>query len=438
MKYTQSRIVWHALFLNSLCVLVAIIAMPAQAVLNVKITESADQAIPVAIVPFGSADAVPLDVAQVASHDLQTTGLFNVVPRDQMLGRPHAPEDVNYANWRAMGTANVVVGTVQPSATGGYQIRFHILNAYTSQSIGSYEINVAGNGLRDAAHAVANLIYKELTGEEGYFLSRIAYIAVTQDNGNRQYQLVVADYDGHDAATIYSSLDPVMSPAWSPDGSRIAYVAFDVDRGRTSLRVQEVATGEIREISSRPGINGAPAWSPDGSRLAMTLSYQGSPDIYVYGLRTNQLTRLTNNPAIDTEADWSPDGSSIVFTSDRGGSPQIYRIPATGGQVERITFTGHSAQDAAFSPDGTQLVFVEDGPNGYRISVRDMETGNVRALTRGGLVESPDFAPNGQAIIYATQGLHNALATVSINGEVHTTLSQRGKVQEPSWGVAPY
>lgn len=428
----------HVPFSIWLCLVLAIVAVPAQAALDVKITESADQAIPIAIVPFGSPGAVPLDVAQVASHDLQTTGLFNIVPRSQMLGQPHAPADVNYANWRAMGTANVVVGTVQPGANGGYQIRFHILNTYTSSTIGSYEINVAANGLRDAAHAVANLIYKELTGEEGYFLSRIAYIAVTQDAGSRQYRLVVADYDGHDAATIYSSLDPVMSPTWSPDGSRIAYVAFDVNRGRTSLRVQEVATGQIREISSRQGINGAPSWSPDGTKLAMTLSYQGSPDIYVFDLRSNQMTRLTRNPAIDTEAEWAPDGNSIVFTSDRGGSPQIYRMAATGGQAERVTYTGNSAQDAAFSPDGTQLAFVENGPNGYRIAVQNLETGNVRALTRGGLVESPDFAPNGQAIIYATQGRQNALATVSINGEVHSSLSQRGKVQEPSWGVAPY
>lgn len=438
MKQKMPHFIRYALLSIGLGVFVAMLAMPAQAALDVKITESADQAIPIAIVPFGSASPVPLDIAKLASHDLQTTGLFDVVARSQMLGQPHSPENVNYANWRAMGTTNVVVGNVVPSQNGGYTIRFHILNTYSGRSIGSYEVNVARNGLRDAAHAVANLIYKQLTGEKGYFLSRIAYITVTQGNGGRTYQLVVADYDGHDAATIYSSKDPIMSPAWSPDGNHIAYVAFDVSHGRTSLRVQEVATGRIREISSRPGINGAPSWSPDGSRLALTLSYQGSPDIYVYNLRTNQMQRLTRSPAIDTEAVWAPDGNSIVFTSDRGGSPQLYRMSARGGQVSRITHTGNGAQDAAFSPDGKLLAFVENGPNGYRIAVQDLQTGNVRALTRGGLVESPDFAPNGQAIIYATQGGNNALATVSVNGEVHSQLSQRGKVQEPSWGPAPY
>lgn len=435
MKQKSPHLVRNALLFLGLCLLIAV---PAQAALNVKITESANQAIPIAIVPFGNVAPVPVDIASVVSHDLKTTGLFEVLPRDQMLGTPHTPEQVNYANWRAIGTVNVVVGTVKRNQSGGYNIRFHVLNAYTNRSAGSFEINVGPNGLRDAAHAVANLIYKTLTGEKGYFLSRIAYVTVTHEDGVRKYQLVVADYDGHDAATIYSSLDPVMSPAWSPDGQRIAYVAFNVERGRTSLRIQEVATGKIREISSRPGINGAPAWSPDGTKLAITLSFEGNPDIYSYELRSGQLTRLTRSPAIDTEAAWASNGNSIIFTSDRGGEPQIYRMAADGGQVERITFTGNSSQDSTLSPNGEYMAFVENGPNGYRIAVKNMKTGNVRALTNGGLVESPDFAPNGQAIIYATQGGQNALATVSINGEVHGQLSQRGKVREPSWGSTPY
>src|SRR5699024_5988776 len=149
-------------------------------------------------------------------------------------GTPHTPEAVNYANWRSIGVDNVVIGTVEPNQRGGYLIRFHVLNAFTGRSMASFEINAARNDLRDAAHTVANLIYEQLTGEKGYFLSRIAYVTVTQDNGTRHYRLVVADYDGHNAATVYSSLDPIMSPAWSPDGKRIAYVAFDINRGRTS------------------------------------------------------------------------------------------------------------------------------------------------------------------------------------------------------------
>ena len=292
--------------------------------------------------------------------------------------------------------------------------------------------------MRDAAHTVANLIYEEFTGEQGYFLSRIAYVAATRDNGGQRYRLVVSDYDGSNPATIYSSPDPVLSPAWSPDGSRIAYVAYAVAEGRTSLRVQEVATGDIREISSRSGINGAPAWSPDGNQLAMTLSFEGDPDIYKYDLRTNQLTQLTRNPSIDTEPAWSPDGQHIAFTSDRGGSPQVYQMSSSGGQIQRLTFSGQSNQRAAYSPDGEQLTLVQNGENGFRIAVLQLDTNNTRIVSDGPLDDSPNFAPNGQAIIYATQGGNNALAVVSTDGEVRSRLSQSGEVREPSWGPAGY
>lgn len=434
MKQIEPRI--HRFVLVLLC-LGFLAWVPAQAALHVKITESADQAIPVAIVPFGGQNSLPVDVAAVVSHDLKTTGLFDVLPRKQMLSRPHKPQAVNYANWRAIGTNNLVVGTIQPKQRGGYRIRFHILNVYTGRSIASFEVSAGDSGLRDGAHAVANLIYEELTDEEGYFLSRIAYVAVTRDKNVRRYRLMVADYDGHNPATIYSSRDPVMSPAWSPDGSHVAYVAFNVDRGRTSLRIQEVRTGEIRVISMRSGINGAPTWSPDGSKLAMTLSYEGDPDIYVYNLRTEQLRQLTHSSGIDTGPAWSPNGEYIAFTSDRGGAPQIYQMTATGGQIHRLTYSGQSSQDAVYSPNGKLLAFVQGGPNGYRIAVKNLKSGNARVVTDGPLDESPDFAPNGQAIIYATQGNRNSLATVSIDGQVHTRLNQPGKVHEPDWGPAP-
>jgi len=435
-QFAPNRIRKALLLLFSLSIVV--VTLPAQAALHVKITESANQAIPVAVVPFGSPGSVPVDIAKVAAHDLRTTGLFDVLSRDRMLATPHTPDDVNYANWRTIGSDNLVVGTVKPGENGDYRIRFHILNVYSGESMASFEITSSESDMREAAHTVANLVYKQLTGEEGYFLSRIAYVAVTEDQGVRHYRLMVADYDGQNAATIYSSLDPVMSPAWSPDGKHIAYVAFDVNRGRTSLRVQEVATGKIREISSQVGINGAPAWSPDGSKLALTLSHQGNPDIYVYDLRSDKLTQLTHSNSIDTEASWSPDGRYIAFTSDRGGSPQIYRMSASGGQAERLTYTGNNSQDSAYSPDGKLLTFVENGSDGYRVAVMDLDSGNVRVVSKGPLDEGPVFAPNGQAIMYATQGPTNALATVSVDGQVHARLSQSGEVREPSWGVAPY
>ena len=261
---------------------------------------------------------------------------------------------------------------------------------------------------------------------------------MAQESGGLRYRLIVSDYDGYNPATVYSSRDPIMSPAWSPDGSKLAYVAFDVDRGRSSLRVQDLASGNIREISAREGINGAPAWSPDGDALALTLSYRGNPEIYRYDLNTNQLTQLTNNGAIDTEATWSPDGQHIAFTSDRGGKPQIYRMRRDGSQVERMTYDGESNQGADFSPDGDKLALVQKSGSGFRIAVQDLETNNIRIVSEGPLDDSPNFAPNGQAIIYAKQGRNNELATVTIDGETKTRLSQSGEVREPAWGPLGY
>lgn len=414
-------------------------SVPAQAALEVDITDSSQSAIPIAISPFGnSGSALPVDVAQIASDDLASTGLFKVAERRNMVARPTRVDQVNYDNWRTSSVDNLVVGSTAPNGRGGYRITFDLLDVYQERSIASFQINAGRNELRDAAHTVANLIYEKFAGEKGYFLSRIAYITMAKENGGLRYRLIVSDYDGKNPATVYSSRDPIMSPSWSPDGSKIAYVAFDINRGRTSLRVQNLATGNIREISSREGINGSPAWSPDGRRLTMTLSYRGNPDIYSYGLDTNQLTQLTNNGAIDTEASWSPDGSHIVFTSDRGGQPQVYRMRSDGGQVERLTFEGQSNQRASYSPDGKLMTMVQKSGSGFRIAVMDTQTNNIRIVSEGPLDDGPTFAPNGQAIIYARQGRNNELATVSTDGQTRSRLSQGGEVREPAWGPLGY
>jgi TolB protein len=237
---------------------------------------------------------------------------------------------------------------------------------------------------------------------------------------------------------VASSRDPLMSPAWSPDGEKLAYVGFDIDRGRTSLRLHDLTSGEIEEISSRPGINGAPAWSPDGDALAMTLSYTGNPEIHSYDLETGQLTRLTHNGSIDTEPTWSSDGDYIAFTSDRGGKPQVYRMRRDGGQVERLSFVGESSQRPVYSPDGEHLAMIQGGPNGFRIAVLNLKSNNVRVISDGPLDESPSFAPNGQTVIYARQSGNAELATVSIDGKVHSRLRQQGQVREPAWSPAGY
>lgn len=420
--------------------LLLLIALPAQSALRIEITEGVAGALPIAISPIRASDGpgLPVDLAEVVAADLQSTGLFEVLPRERMLATPASREEVHYTNWRMMDVDNLIVGTVAPDGRGGYRIRFEILDVYGERSLSGYQITSGPENLRDAAHSIANLIYEHFVGEKGYFLSRIAYVTAREENGRPRYRVVVSDYDGKNPQTMRSSRDPFMSPAWSPDGEKLAYVAFDVDRGRTVLKVHDLVKGQIRDISSRPGINGAPAWSPDGGMLALTLSHTGNPEIHTYDLNTGELKRLTHSGAIDTEPTWSPDGKYIAFTSDRGGKPQIYRMRTDGSDVERLSFSGESNQDAAYAPDGGYLAMVQGGPGGFRIAVLDLKSNNVRVVSDGPLDESPSFAPNGQTVIYARQDGNAELATVSIDGKVRTRLRQQGQVREPVWSSAGY
>jgi len=431
--------------MRTLCILSALcLSMawaPAQSALRVEITEGVSGALPVAVVPFdtpGTTD-LPLDVARVIEADLRGSGLFEPMKRQQMIGKPSRADDVNYASWRALDMDNLVVGSVAPRPDGGDRINFQFLDVIQQRPASGYQITADAGELRDAAHTVANLVYEHFIGQKGYFLSQIAYVTVNEDDDGLRYRLMVADYDGNDPQTVARSRFPLMSPAWSPDGTKLAYVAFDVDIGRTRLQVHDLRTGEVKTISSRPGINGAPAWSPDGTKLAMTLSFRGNPDIYIYDRERSEFRQLTFNAAIDTEPTWSPDGDHIAFTSDRGGKPQVYRVDTGGGRAERLTFAGQSNQRAVYAPDGKRMAMVQGGPNGFRVAVLDLETNNVRIVSDGPLDESPSFAPNGQTVIYAQQGGGNSeLATVSIDGQVRTRLRQSGEVREPAWGPAGY
>lgn len=438
MKYRNLRSL--TVGLAALCLL-AIAVSPAQAALQVNITKSSNSAIPIAIAPFGSSQGqkLPVDVAKIASQDLASTGLFKVFPRSDMLAQPSSPDQVNYDNWRTQNADNLVVGSASPNGQGGYKITFNLLDVAQGQPVASYQLNAGANQLRQAGHTVANLIYQRFIGKKGYFLSRIAYVTVTGRSADqRKFRLVVSDYDGSHPHAVYTSQDPIMSPAWSPDGSKLAYVAFNVYKGLSSVRVQDLASGKVHTIVSGTGVNGAPAWSPDGNKLALTRSKNGVSNIFVYNLSSGQLRQLTHSDSIDTEATWSPDGQHIAFTSDRGGQPQIYEMSSQGGQVQRLTYDGQRNQRPDFSPDGKSLAMVQKSDNGFRIALMNLANNNVRIVSNGPLDDSPSFAPNGQVIIYAKQGDNNSLATVSINGKVKSTLSQAGDVREPAWGPLGY
>lgn len=410
----------------------------ARAQLKIEVTSGVSDPVPIAIVPF--ARAVPadggLDVAQVVQHDLEGSGRFRALPRQQMPSTPTQVAAVALADWKAAGDDYVVIGRVVPIEGGNLAVDFDLLNTLTGQRVTGQRFVGTPGALRNAAHRVSDAIYEKILGIRGAFATRIAYVAVDGQPPAQHFQLIVADADGENQRLVLESRFPLMSPSWSADGQWLAYVSFE--NKRSAVYVQFVRSGERRQVSARAGINGAPAWSPDGRKLALTLGGSGgNPDLYVLELATQNLTRVTDDPAIDTEAAWAPDGKSLYFTSDRAGSPQVYRVGLQpGDRPKRITFSGTYNARPRVSADGTQLAMVTLDSGNYRIAVQDLASGNVRVLSHGHLDESPSFAPNGATLIYSEQDAsRGVLATVSVDGLTGLRLkSEQGEVREPVWG----
>ena len=413
------------------------LAQAANAVIEIKITRSTEAKQLIAIVPFGwqhGGEPPPADIATIVAEDLARSGLFEPIPFDSLPSRPFQHDQINFKDWRLLGPGSLVIGNITPSLDGTYVVEFQLYDVLRSRQVVGYQLTANKQAMRRVAHQIADQIYVKLTGVRGAFDTRVAYITeMRSTNGEARYLLNVADVDGHNEHVILDSARPVMSPAWSPDGKKLAYVSFESERPR--IFIQEIATGAREEIVSFPGINGAPAFSPGGRSLAMTLSKDGNPEIYVMDLQTRRLRRITRSDAIDTEPAWSPDGQSLVFTSDRGGKPQIYRIVVEGGRPERITFEGSYNARPVYSPDGTKLALVHGDEGRYRIGLLDLENGALQVLTDSSLDESPSFAPNGNMILYATtDGAKTVLAAVSPDGRMHQRLAEEsGRVREPAW-----
>ena len=411
----------------------------ARAEFVVEITRGQSEAIPIAVVPFASPQetAASFDVADLVSDDLTRSGRFNAMDRKDMLEQPHSGAAIAFDDWRRLNSDYMVVGQLSAQGSDRFNIVFELYNVLTRQRLLGYQISTNRAGLRLASHQVADMVFEKIIGVRGAFATRVAYISVLGHLPNRRYRLIVADADGDNPRIIMESNEPLMSPAWSPDGQSLAYVSFE-DK-LPSVYVQTLKTGERHRVSARAGVNQAPAWSPDGKKLALTLSTRdGNLDVYVLDLATLGLTRITDDPAIDTEPQWSKDGNSLYFTSDRSGGPQIYKLSLTpGSKPRRLTFQGVYNARPRLSPDESQLTFVTQEDGAYRIATMDLNGRNdVQVLTKGHFDVSPSYAPNGAVVIYASrdQG-RGVLAMVSSDGRVQQRLlSPEGEVQEPAWG----
>jgi TolB protein len=422
-----------------LFLLTVLLSNAAYAELVIQITEGIKRR-PIAVVPFGwqgTSPTAPLDIAKVISDDLNRSGRFAPIAIRDMLQKPTNGADVDFDDWTVLGVEAVVIGTVNQTAENEYTVQFQLFDVYGREQLVGYRMPASRGTMRRVAHRAADMIYEKLTGIKGVFDTKVAYVT-TQPRGNgKLYSLLVSDQDGENEAVIMESKDPIMSPAWSPDGRRLAYVSFEGNK--SSIFVQTLRTGNRVQVSSKEGINGAPAFSPDGRQLVVTLGgIDGNPDIHVLDISSRQSRRLTTHRAIDTEGSWSPDGRYIYFTSDRSGGPQIYRVAAAGGTPERITFEGSYNARPRLSPDGTRLAMVHLNRGKYQIAVMDMVDAKRRdllILSAGQQDESPSFAPNSDTLIYATRATQNGvLETVTADGLIRQRLaSGKGDVREPVW-----
>jgi TolB protein len=407
--------------------------------LEIDIVNGNAAALPIAVVPFDymGANAAPdTDLAAVVRADLNRSGAFRALAERDVIERPQRQADVNFATWRLLKQDFLVVGRVVDDAAGGYRTEFELFDVAKQERMLGLAVGGRAGNMRDVAHQIADQIYEKILGVRGAFWTRMAYVTATGTGRNIQYTLMVADSDGYNPQTVVRSREPLLSPSWSPDGRKLAYVSFE--RGNSSIYIQEIATGAREVVASFKGINGAPAFSPDGSRLALTLSRSGNPEIYVMDLASRSLTQLTKHWGIDTEPSWMPDGRSLVFTSDRGGKPQIYQVPVTGGEAQRVTFSGQYNARASVAYDGKRIAMAQGGGNVYRIAVLDRSFGtggDMVLLSPGNLDESPSFAPNGSMVLYAArEGRRGVLYAVSADARVRQRLVLAdGDVREPAW-----
>jgi TolB protein len=415
------------IFMRSIAVIGLMLATLAHAQLRVEISGVGANQIPIAIAAFADESVAPQQITAIIKADLARSGFFRIIDTGNVMSETTA---VNFGEWKSQGAEALVVGSVQRLADGRFDVRYRLLDTLKSTNLSGFGQVAGPDRMRVAAHKIADDIYEKLIGVRGAFATRVAYVT----KAGNEYRLEVADADGENTQAALRSNEPIISPAWAPDGTKVAYVSFE--HKKPVVYVQDLISRQRTLIANYRGSNSAPSWSADGSKLALALSRDGYTQVYVVNADGNGLRKLTNTNGIETEPQFSPDGQSIYFTSDRSGGPQIYRMSASGGEAQRVTFSGSYNISPRVSPDGKSLAYISRREGRFQLYVLDLASGQELRLSDTAKDESPSFSPNGKYIMYAIEsGRRGSLAVVSVDGRVKYRLTtQAGDIREPTWG----
>ncbi len=406
-----------------------------QAQLNITIDGGNASALPIAVVDFvNTGDPLATDMADVIRNDLARSGQFKPLAKDLIVDQPRSDADLNFGTWRLLGSDFISYGDITYLDANRMEVRFRLASVADQKQLLALTLPLNKVQARAGAHYIADRIYEAFLNVPGIFSTKLAYVTAEKNGADFKYQLIVADSDGYDPQSLVTSKEPLLSPSWSPDGKKLAYVSFE--QGNSAIYIQDLSSGSRTLMSNFKGINGAPKFSPNGQQLAITLSKSGNPEIYTINVFDKTLTQITNHWGIDTEPEWSPDGRSLFFTSDRGGKPQIYQTDLINKKAKRITRVGDYNARASISPDGKYIAMVHGNNNRYQIALFHRPSNTMQIISDGSLDETPSFAPNGAMVLYATKtpAGKGLLKAITVDGQTSNDLVlSSGHVREPNW-----